>query len=83
MYMEDDDICYRIHQAGKLVGIYSKARIVHLQGRSITHTRERKDMYYRSQTLFWQKHYGMLPAALMQASRMVYLGIQRTFQLGK
>lgn len=70
MYMEDDDLCYRAHQIGAGTAIATRAAIVHLQGRSIAHSRERKRYYYTSQRLFWETHYGWWPALLMRVLRI-------------
>jgi hypothetical protein len=69
MYMEDDDLCYRAHTAGYVTLIASQVPIVHLQGQSIKKNRERKQLYYRSQVYYWQKHYGYLPTLAMRLLR--------------
>lgn len=70
MYMEDDDLCYRAHQAGAEVAIATQVAVVHLQGQSISRPRERKRYYYASQERFWQTHYGWWPALLMRMLRL-------------
>jgi len=69
MFFEDDDLCYRVRQQGYSVGIYNRAKIIHLQGRSIQKNSSRKRMYYQSQDYFWSKHYGFLPTLLMKIIR--------------
>ena len=68
MYMEDDDLCYR---AGA-VAVVTTARIVHLQGSSISVNARRKRLYYVSQTYFWRKHYGWVKTVLMRLLRAPY-----------
>jgi len=69
MYLEDDDLCYRAQKAGYRVGVYTKARAVHLQGQSIKSNKRRKRLYYQSQNYFWRKHYGVAMMWLMRALR--------------
>ena len=73
MYMEDDDLCYRAGQAAVVTG----ARVVHLQGSSISINSERKRLYYASQNYFWQKHYGKRRALLMRLLRAPYTVLMR------
>ena len=69
MYLEDDDLCFKAQKAGYRVGVYTKARVVHLQGQSIKSNRRRKRLYYESQNYFWRKHYGVAMMWLMRALR--------------
>lgn len=69
MYLEDDDLCFRAQKAGYKVGVFTKARVVHLHGQSIKSNRRRKKLYYESQNYFWRKHYGMLKMWLMRFLR--------------
>src|SRR3990167_5311727 len=69
MYLEDDDLCYRAQKAGYRVGVYTKARVVHLQGQSIKSNKKRKRLYYESQNYFWRKHYGVAMMWLMRVLR--------------
>jgi len=69
MFMEDDDLCYRVKKEGLKIYIYNGARIIHLKGKSIKKDAERKRMYYRSQNYFWQKHYGAFWALVMRIIR--------------
>jgi GT2 family glycosyltransferase len=72
MFMEDDDFCYRLKQTGLKVAVYTRARIVHLQGKSISTSKRRKDLYYTSMNYFWRKHYGIIPELLMRLIRWPY-----------
>jgi GT2 family glycosyltransferase len=73
MFFEDDDLCYRIQQKGLPVYVYTKARIVHLQGKSIATNVRRKKLYYASQDYFWNKHRGSLAAGIMRLLRLPVL----------
>jgi GT2 family glycosyltransferase len=70
LYMEDDDLCYRARSAGFTSVIANDIAVVHLQGRSIAKSRERKRYYYKSQNLYWEKHHGWWAAALMRVLRL-------------
>ena len=73
MYMEDDDLCYRAGKAAIVTG----ARVIHLQGSSISVNSERKQLYYASQKYFWQKHYGLGKTLLMRLLRAPYILLKR------
>jgi GT2 family glycosyltransferase len=77
MFMEDDDLCLRATKAGYGVAIYTKASLVHLQGKSISDNRKRKALYYASQDYFWRKHRGIIRYSLMRALRFIYLSLKR------
>ena len=72
MFMEDDDLCYRIKKMRYKIGIFNQAKIIHLQGKSISKNTNRKKMYYNSQNYFWQKNYGFWPALIMRLIRLPY-----------
>jgi GT2 family glycosyltransferase len=72
MYFEDDDLCKRLQQQGGTVGVFTKSRLIHLQGRSISVSTQRKQLYYISQDYYWQKHYGTALRLLMQLLRLPY-----------
>lgn len=72
MFMEDDDICFKSREHGYKNVVLNKAKIVHLQGKSITESKERKKLYYRSQDYFWQKHYGTTLTLIMKIIRWPY-----------
>lgn len=69
MFMEDDDICFKSREHGYKNIVFNRAKIVHLQGKSIAESTERKKLYYRSQDYFWQKHYGVFMATVMKIIR--------------
>lgn len=65
MYFEDDDLCYRARALGFRSAIALNVPVIHLQGRSLKNSAERKALYYRSQQRFWEKHYGRAATTLM------------------
>lgn len=72
MYLEDDDLCKRLVNAGYKNAILNTARIIHLEGKSIKKNNQRKNLYYQSQDLYWQKHNGFFATALMKVIRWPY-----------
>jgi len=72
MYLEDDDLCKRLVDAGYKNAVLNTAKIIHLEGKSISKNKERKKIYYQSQNLYWQKHNGFLPTLLMRMIRFPY-----------
>lgn len=71
MYMEDDDLCKRITNLGYKNAVLKTAKIIHLEGQA-SNTKTKKKFYYRSQSYFWRKHYGLLFTILMQIIRWPY-----------
>lgn len=72
MYFEDDDLCKRLARAGYKNAVYTKAKIIHLEGKSIAQNKNRKRIYYKSQDYYWFKHNGFLQTMLMKALRFPY-----------
>lgn len=69
MYLEDDDLCKRLVDAGYKNAVLNTARIIHLEGKSISKNAERKNIYYKSQDLYWRKHNGIFPTLIMRLLR--------------
>ncbi len=72
MYLEDDDLCKRISELGYKNAILATAKVIHKEGSSINKNKDRKKLYYASQTYFWRKHNGFLPTLLMRIMRWPY-----------
>lgn len=72
LYLEDDDLCKRLVDIGYKNGVLIRAKIIHLEGKSLSKDTQRKNLYYKSQTYFWNKHNGFLPALLMRIIRWPY-----------
>lgn len=72
MYLEDDDLCKRLVDADYKNAVLNTAKIIHLEGKSISKNKERKKIYYQSQNLYWQKHNGFILTLLMRAIRFPY-----------
>jgi len=72
LYYEDIDLCWRAKNAGAKIGICSAIPLTHLGGKSLAQDAARKRHYYRSQTYFFRKNYGILPALVMRLIRWPY-----------
>ncbi|MFC1651577.1 glycosyltransferase family 2 protein [Patescibacteria group bacterium] len=79
MYFEDVDLCIRAKKKGAKIIYYPDAEIVHLGGKSIAKSKERKKVYYQSQDYFWGKHYSTLSAFLLKIIRFPYRAINSIF----
>lgn len=71
MYCEDDDLCRRLTQADHKNAVLTKAKMIHLEGRSASN-KKRLKMYYKSQSYYWQKHNGTSARVLMEIIRWPY-----------
>ena len=72
MYFEDVDLSLRVRKLGYGLAICDEAKIVHLVGRSIKISQDRKRIYYASQNYFYKKHYGFLKYLIMKIIRFPY-----------
>lgn len=72
MYLEDDDLCMRLAKLGFQNGVYTKGKIIHLEGQSTNSNRQRKKFYFKSQNYYWYKHNGLLATILMKIIRWPY-----------
>lgn len=69
MYNEETDWCLRMRRAGWEIWYEPAARIIHYGGQSTRQVRhEMVRALYRSKVRFFRKHYGSIPAAILQAS---------------
>lgn len=71
MYLEDDDLCKRLVNAGYKNAVLNTARIIHLEGKT-SNFKQKKKYYYKSQDRYWQKHNGTIPTMLMKIIRWPY-----------
>lgn len=71
MYWEDDDLCLRLNKIGLKNAVYNKAKIIHLESQSSLN-REKLRMYYKSQSYYWQKHFGTFQRITMEIIRWPY-----------
>lgn len=69
MYSEETDWCWRFHQAGWELWYEPAAQICHYGGQS---TRQMPEAMvralYRSKVRYFRKHYGQVPATILQAA---------------
>jgi GT2 family glycosyltransferase len=71
MYLEDDDLCFRLNKLGYRVGVFTKAKVIHLEGRSSVNS-DKKVWYYKSQDYYFKKHYGLFAMLIMKLIRLPY-----------
>ncbi len=72
MYFEDVDLCLRAKKLAAKIMYYPVAKIVHIGGKSIAQSRDRKKLFYRSQDYFWSKHYSLMNNLLLKIIRLPY-----------
>lgn len=72
MYFEDVDLCLRAKELGAKIVYYPEAMIIHLGGKSISLSKERKKIYYQSQNYFWEKHHSLFSTIIFKIIRFPY-----------
>ena len=77
MYLEDDDLCKRLVDSGYQNGVFTKSKIIHLEGQSLNSNKFRKRLYYKSQDYYWYKHNGLIATILMKIIRWPYKAIKQ------
>lgn len=74
IYFEETDWCYRARRAGWKLLYTPEATITHLGAHSTSKDPERfSAQFYRSQSYFYRKNYGLLPYAALKAITVVGL----------
>lgn len=69
MYSEETDLCFRLKRAGWSVYFVPQAEAIHHGGQSSRQMAlQTLALLYRSKVLFFQRHYGPLPAAQLRVS---------------
>ncbi|MFA6194664.1 MAG: glycosyltransferase family 2 protein [Patescibacteria group bacterium] len=76
LYFEDVDFCWRAKQRGFEIAVLESISIVHLGGRSLVKSRERKKQYYLAQEYFFRKNYGAVSANILKIMRWPYIMIK-------
>ena len=71
MYWEDDDLCRRLNKIGFKNAVLTRAKIIHLESKS-SFGKKRRQMYYKSQSYYWQKHLGTFQRIAMEIIRWPY-----------
>lgn len=69
MYYEDQDLCLKIKNLGKIIVFYPSSIIIHHNGKSWDKKTEQKKYYYQSQDYFFKKHHGIFKTKLLQLFR--------------
>lgn len=68
MYFEEHDLCLRVRKTGMKIFYYPDARIIHYGGKSSQLLSNRNKKYLlKSRFCFFKKHYGLLPALLVES----------------
>lgn len=78
MYLEDDDLCRRLINQKYQNGVYVKAKIIHLEGKSSESDAQKKIFYYKSQDYYWSKHNGITATILMKIIRWPYKTVKQS-----
>lgn len=60
MYYEETDLCYRTKNKGFAIKSCPNAKIIHLEGKSITFSSEREKRFQDGRYVYFHKHYGMV-----------------------
>jgi N-acetylglucosaminyl-diphospho-decaprenol L-rhamnosyltransferase len=67
MYFEETDLCYRLHKAGARMLYTPDCSVVHYGGQSTGPVKEEMSVaFYRSQWMFYRKHYSWIRAAALK-----------------
>lgn len=73
LYFEDVDLCERVHHRGGTVHCIPKFSLIHTNGQSSKKTRKiQKRWYYKSQDLFFKKHFGILHVFVLRIFRLFH-----------
>ena len=71
MYFEDVDLCKRARNLGYKILYYPEFIIKHFGGKSFENRKEQKELYYKSQDYYFQKHFGKIRTNLLKLIRMI------------
>lgn len=71
LYYEDIDLCKKAKEQGYKVVVNLNTELLHLGGKSLDKSRERKKYYYRSQDHYFQKHHIFLTYLAVKAARSI------------
>ena len=73
LYFEDVDLCERVHHNGGTVHCIPKFSLIHTNGQSSKKTRKiQKRWYYKSQDLFFKKHFGIFHVFALRIFRLFH-----------
>ena len=66
MYFEESDFCLRVRQAGRSILFEPKAKVIHLSGKSTADKKKALEIYRRSRTYYFTKHFGLVEGKLCE-----------------
>lgn len=72
MYFEDTDLCKRVRNLGFKIFYNADTKIIHLGGKSIKVTKDRKKIYYQSLEKFYIKHYSRIKLIILKIFLLPY-----------
>lgn len=70
MYYEDTDLCRKIYGVGYRIRFIVTSHVIHLWGRSISSSSDRKRYYYESQNKYFYKWHGFVSVVFLWVFRM-------------
>jgi GT2 family glycosyltransferase len=73
MYFEDVDLCQRVRKLGKKVLLLSQPAVLHYGGKSAENNQAQKELYYKSQDYYFEKHFGKIQSSLTRNIRRAAL----------
>lgn len=77
MYFEDSDLCIRARKTGAQIYLFTGSSIIHFGGKSAGSDRKQKEIYFRGQDYFFQKHYGIIGKLMLKLIRLPYKILKR------
>jgi GT2 family glycosyltransferase len=66
LYFEESDLCKRVKEAGGKIFFEPKAKLIHLWTRRKRRSQKNKMIFQASRYYFFKKHYGCLPAIMVE-----------------
>lgn len=72
MYFEDNDLCYRLRQAGWKIFYNPKVTITHLGGASLAQSKTRTHYYDASLRYYYRKHYSFFARVALEIMMPFY-----------
>jgi GT2 family glycosyltransferase len=73
MYFEDIDLCKKVALDGYESWVLKNIALTHLRGKSLKLSKDRRQLYFKSQDIFFKKYYGCISSTLLKIFRLPYL----------